>query len=181
MPVPSRESLLRQFEEEWKPAAILARMRFAVLNLEPMLTAAGVNTYFELGCGDCGLLAELQARGHEGTGFEPAVIAGASSHDVPVYPYFDCDLPGIHDSEYDISMALGSLERLGSEKVADRCIAELFRISRIGVLIVVEDLAKFMPRSLVMERCEAHGQIWRLWPIPKGNERISLILSSKRH
>jgi len=135
--MPSREELLREYEETAQGLGLEA-LRGVALGFEPALTQAGCKSYFEFGCGDCAVLVELQRRGLDVTGFEPASSATAAADEVAVYPRFDADLPGIAAGQYDVVLALGSLDRMADAEEAEKILRELFRVARRYVVLGFE-------------------------------------------
>lgn len=157
--MPSREELLRQYEDD-KRVWPLATMRQDALALEPIAAAAGVRSVFELGSGDCGLLAELDARGRQVTGYEPSSKANtADGADVSCYPSFDESMPGIPDGHYDMAMAVGALDRLEDQEAGKRVIAELFRVARLYVILGLELPGRLGAADAFVEEAVRLGRI----------------------
>lgn len=171
--MPSREELIRQYEADKRvwPVAI---MRQDVLSMESNMAAA--MTVLELGCGDCGLLAELDAMGRQVTGYEPSSRAGASSADVPCYPEFDEAMPGIPDGHYDMAIALGALDRLEDQAAGERALAELFRVARLYVILGVEVPGRLKAADAFVEAATKHGKLLR----ERRHDGIRTLLFEKR-
>lgn len=136
----SREELIEQYEELYSSGGYgrATRSHKLALNLVPAMQGHGCKSVMEIGCGRGKILRELIRHGFATTGTEcvPSLLRGELSN-LPVYPFMVHEMQEVPDLHFDLTLAIDVLDHLPAEEDTDIAIAEMFRMARLGVIIIV--------------------------------------------